>query len=128
MALRTILFIISFSLALSVHSTDSDNKALGLTLEKKTIHIREKKTINTRPKAPSRQYVECYYGDGIIYISFAIPEGTATVSVKDLDTDNLQQDFLDTSSPAEIYIGEVSCGEITIETSDGKTYTGEITN
>lgn len=97
--------------------------------EMKKIEMKQpSKSIYHRPKAPSRQYVECYYGDGIIYISFAIPEGTATVSVKDLDTDNLQQDFLDTSSPAEIYIGEVSCGEITIETSDGKTYTGEITN
>lgn len=97
--------------------------------EMKKIQMKQtSKNIYHRPKAPSRQYVECYYGDGIIYISFAIPEGTATVSVKDLDTDNLQQDFLDTSSPAEIYIGEVSCGEITIETSVGKTYTGEITN
>jgi len=42
--------------------------------------LRQHRGTTKRPNAPSRLYIECFYGDG--FIQFVIPDGTQTLSVR----------------------------------------------
>ena len=70
-----------------------------------------------RPHAPSRQQIDCYYLDGILYI-----ECQMTVT-----SDCGIEDYLFSSTiPSEIYMGELDEFDIEIETENGNTYEGGI--
>lgn len=80
-----------------------------------------------RPKAPDRQVVTCAYEEEELYFSFVIPEGMATVTVKDENLFSLTYE-IDTA-PLEVYIpvGELT-GDINVEleTEKGNFYSGTI--
>ena len=77
-----------------------------------------------RPHAPSRQQIDCYYLDGILYIEFLLPEGECQMTVT---YDCGIEDYLFSSTiPSEIYMGELDEFDIEIETENGNTYEGGI--
>ena len=67
-----------------------------------------------RLKAPDRQVVTCAYDGEEMYLSFAIPEGMATLSVTDESL--LSSTFEIDTTPLEVTVpvGEL-CGTVTIE-------------
>lgn len=78
----------------------------------------------SRPKAPSRQHVECFYEDGIMTVSFLIPEGDCVMTVTDnVNGETSYYDF-ESGSPVEISVGELDEATIQIDTALGYTYTG----
>lgn len=67
-----------------------------------------------RPKAPDRQVVTCAYDGEEMCLSFAIPEGMATLSVTDESL--LSSTFEIDTTPLEVTVpvGQL-CGTVTIE-------------
>lgn len=81
---------------------------------------------NNRPKAPSMQFIECWYGDGDLSFDFNIPEGMCNLSVADKKSGFVYNYVFDSSEHAEVYVGNLEHADITITTASGHTYVGEI--
>lgn len=81
---------------------------------------------HNRPKAPSMQFIECWYGDGDLSFDFAIPEGMCNLRVADKKTGFVYNYVFDSSEHADVYVGNLEYADITITTASGHTYTGEI--
>lgn len=79
-----------------------------------------------RPKAPSMQQIYCTYEDGYLSLDFTVAEGVCLLTVTELNDGMWQTYSFDSSTYAQIYIGEVSNAVITITTAKGNTYEGEI--
>ena len=90
------------------------------------VTIKELKSSNSRPKAPSMQFIECWYGDGVLSFDFNIPEGICNLSVTDKKSGFVYNYVFDSSEHTEVYVGELECADITITTALGHTYIGEI--
>lgn len=81
---------------------------------------------NNRPKAPSKQFIECWYGDGELSFDFTIPEGMCNLNVTDGKSGFVYNYVFDSSEHAEVYVGNLEHADITITTALGHTYIGEI--
>ena len=82
---------------------------------------------NGRPKAPSKQHIECWYCDGELSFDFVIPEGECKLYVTDYATGFMTQYVFDSADHADIYVGALpNGGSIEINTTSGHTYYGEI--
>lgn len=80
-----------------------------------------------RPKAPSKQHIECWYCDGELSFDFVIPEGECTLYLTDYATGFMTQYAFDSADHADIYVGSLpNGGSIEINTTSGHTYYGEI--
>lgn len=90
------------------------------------VTIKELKSSNSRPKAPSMQFIECWYGDGVLSFDFNIPEGICNLSVTDKKSGFVYNYVFDSSEHTEVYVGELEYADITITTALGHTYIGEI--
>lgn len=90
------------------------------------VTIKELKSSNSRPKAPSMQFIECWYGDGVLSFDFNIPEGICNLSVTDKKSGFVYNYVFDSSEHTEVYVGELEYADITITTALGNTYIGEI--
>lgn len=90
------------------------------------VTIKELKSSNSRPKAPSMQFIECWYGDGVLSFDFNIPEGICNLSVTDKKSGFVYNYIFDSSEHAEVYVGNLEHADITITTALGHTYIGEI--
>ncbi len=90
------------------------------------VTIKELKSSNSRPKAPSMQFIECWCGDGVLSFDFNIPEGICNLSVTDKKSGFVYNYVFDSSEHTEVYVGELEYADITITTALGNTYIGEI--
>lgn len=81
---------------------------------------------HNRPKAPSMQFIECWYGDGNLSFNFTISEGMCELNVADKKTGFVSIYVFDSSEHAEVYVGNLECADITITTAAGHTYIGEL--
>lgn len=88
-----------------------------------TVDFHPSPITHKRPKAPSAQYISCVYEAGYLNIEFLIPEGDGSLSINSSDGTLFSCAF-DTTSPAEVYIGEYSEAIITINTEYGHAYEG----
>lgn len=61
---------------LSQSSNGNSKNAVAILLKDPTRN-------NNRPKAPSKQFIECWYGDGELSFDFTIPEGMCNLNVTD---------------------------------------------
>ncbi|MDE7438588.1 MAG: hypothetical protein K2M93_08905 [Muribaculaceae bacterium] len=82
---------------------------------------------NGRPKAPSKQHIECWYCDGELSFDFVIPEGECTLYLTDYATGFMTQYVFDSADHADIYVGALpNGGSIEINTASGHIYYGQI--
>ncbi len=81
---------------------------------------------NNRPKAPSMQFIECWYGDGVLSFDFNIPEGMCNMSVSDKKSGFVYNYVFDSSEHAEVNVGNLEYADISISTASGHRYVGEI--
>lgn len=96
----------------------------------RNVHIYKKDENNTkkRPRAPSRQYITCYYENGQINISFNIYEGDATLTIEDEIRGICDVTTFDTAVPTIYTLGELNDNLILrIETAYGNVYEGYLT-
>lgn len=77
-----------------------------------------------RPKAPSRQRINCHYTNGMLYIQFALPEGNCELTVIDTENESDQIYHFDSTTDAFINIGKLTSFEIYISTEKGNLYFG----
>ena len=91
-----------------------------------SIVIKDKKEKNepVRPKAPSRQRIQCAYENGCLYFQFAIPEGECQLTVTDMTTGFARQYVFDSSAAATVYVGVLTQAHIEISTANGHEYEG----
>lgn len=82
-----------------------------------------------KPRMPAKAAdIECYYCDGIIFVSFEEPEGNATLRVEDLASFDYSVFNFSTSSPLTVNIGEISGTlQLEISTTEGNNYIGYLT-
>ena len=80
----------------------------------------------TRPKAPSRQQIECNYDGSILYLKFTYSEGEAELTITDHTSGDIMSYSFSTDAPASILIGDIASGHIAITTSLDNTYEGFI--
>lgn len=80
----------------------------------------------TRPKAPSRQQIECSYDGSILYLNFTYGEGEAELTVTDHTTGDTTSYSFSTDAPACIMIGDIVSAHIAITTALGNSYEGFI--
>ncbi len=113
-------------LMLALLPMDMSAQSCSESSSKAQVMIRDKRDTLGRPKAPSMQSIECWYGDGILSFDFAISEGMCNLCVADKDTGFVTNYVFDSSDHAEVFIGNVKNAAITITTSSGHTYIGEI--
>ena len=69
-----------------VKAADSNNPPTPINPPREIIIKSWKNPTSLRPKAPTRQQIECTYADGSLYFLFAIPEGECQLSMTDLST------------------------------------------
>ncbi len=121
---RKIIFVfmacLLFHLPLLSKSSNGDSKNAI------TILLKETTRNNNRPKAPSMQYVECWYGEGVLSFDFNVSEGMCNLSVADKKSGFVYNCVFDSSEHTEVYVGNLEHADITITTALGHTYTGEI--
>lgn len=79
-----------------------------------------------RPKAPSMQFIECWYGDGVLSFDFNVPEGMCNMSVFDKKSGFVYNYVFDSSEHAEVNVGNLEYADISISTASGHRYVGEI--
>lgn len=77
-----------------------------------------------RPKAPSRQRIQCAYENGCLNFQFAIPEGECQLTVTDMTTGFARQYVFDSSADAAINVGTLTQAHIEISTANGHEYEG----
>lgn len=104
---------------LSQSSNGNSKNAVAILLKDPTRN-------NNRPKAPSKQFIECWYGDGELSFDFTIPEGMCNLNVTDGKSGFVYNYVFDSSEHAEVYVGNLEHADITITTALGHTYIGEI--
>ncbi len=116
----TILLCVVLSLSfLSVQAQD-DNKKKG---EPITITKVDNSGLQ-RPQKPSSQFIDCMYCDGSLYVSFRNPEGMCELTVT--TDDDVATYMFDTSTSAEIHIGEHPAAHLLLTTEYGHSYQGDI--
>lgn len=85
------------------------------------------KNRNDKPKMPSRQFITCYYDGENLNLDFAYSEGECEVCVTDITTNFSRFYYIDSSELlSTIYVGEINSSIITVTTSHGHIYTGEL--
>lgn len=90
----------------------------------KSIIVTQKKSnTNNKPKAPSAQYIECWYESGTLTFDFAIPEGECELTICEENGVSSQYRF-DSSSTAQVYVGEMWNASIEIVSETGHSYEG----
>lgn len=88
------------------------------------IYDKKEKNEPVRPKAPSRQRIQCAYENGCLSFSFAIPEGECQLTVTDVTTGFARQYVFDSSADATINVGTLTQAHIEISTANGHEYEG----
>ena len=100
-------------------ATDSNGKVIVIAIDPKISA--------GRPKAPSKQHIECWYCDGELSFDFVIPEGECILYLTDYATGFMTQYAFDSADDADVYVGSLpNGGAIEISTESGHTYHGEI--
>lgn len=117
------LFVIS-----PINAGEDDSKVLGTDTPIPVKIVLPSLPSNPhRPKAPSKQHIECWYCDGELSFDFVIPEGECTLYVTDYATGFITQYSFDSSDHANVYVGALpNGGSLEIHTETGHTYTGTI--
>lgn len=108
----------------TVKAADSNNPPTPINPPREIIIKSWKNPTSLRPKAPTRQQIECTYADGSLYFLFAIPEGECQLSMTDLSTGEVVYTDFDSEASEPVYIGYHESGEIYISTESGNTYSG----
>ena len=130
--IRLIITFLLLTFAASPLIMAEDNGDTKTPTEKKKrtyIHITKIDPPTTKPRMPAKAAdIECYYCDGIIYVSFEEPEGNATLRVEDLATFDYSVFNFSTSSTLTVNIGEISGTlQLEISTAEGNNYIGYLT-
>lgn len=89
-----------------------------------SIDLHGKHNTKGRPKAPSMQHIDCFYGNGDFTIQFNIPEGNCQMTVTDLTSGLIFMYSFNSSSEATISVGQLSFARIEIVTENGGEYEG----
>ena len=108
--------------AIFAQGTQDENKGSSTVV----IYVPLKPKTNTslRPKAPSMQSVMCTYDDGNLYFEFAIPEGECQLILSDSSTGEVVVEYFDSAVSEPVYVGYHRTASLTVDTENGKTYTG----
>lgn len=114
------ILLCSASLLGQTQSTNPQNKRTDIVVVLK----QPTKNVSGRPKAPSRQSIECMYFDGNLSVDFFIPEGECTMTVTDSNTGISLQYIFSTEESAEIYVGNLSNAYFEFDTEAGNSYEG----
>ncbi len=102
-------------------TTTKSTQSKNLRLLKKTSNNNYK----TRPNAPSRQLIACDYSEGIISITFALPEGECNGYLTNLETGATHTiNFDSTDLIVDIETELMSEFYIEFMTASGNTYAG----
>ena len=121
--LTTVIFFLFSILSIAADNDTDDNEIEND--EDITIIVTNPTTNPTvRPKAPSRQRIDCHYTNGILYIQFALSEGICELTVIDTKTGDSQVYYFDSTVGAFINIGNLTSFEIYISTEIGNSYFG----
>lgn len=111
------------TVALPISADDKGDKKN--TSNATPVVVSNKKEVSPfRPKAPSRQSIECMYFDGNLSVDFFIPEGECTMTVTDSNTGISLQYIFSTEESAEIYVGNLSNAYFEFDTEAGNSYEG----
>lgn len=106
----------------------ADGGSTGTNVPRDIPIIHNPNNKNNRPKAPSLQSIYCWYDGETLYIDFALSEGWCQLTVIDEDDASVVFSSFDSSSSAEVYIGEHANASISISTESGNEYVGYIVN
>ena len=122
---KTLLFVALLIGGFASIQASDDNKKIA---DPKPIYIGgDDRPVSNRPKAPSKQHIECWYCDGELSFDFVIPEGECILYLTDYATGFMTQYVFDSSDHADIYVGSLSNGgALEIHTASGHTYYGQI--
>ena len=119
-----LLILILFAMV-TLQNTVAGTPSKSETKPKRTVRVdRLTSAPNLRPQAPSRQFIDCFYENEQLFISFAIPEGEGFVTVTDCDSGSSETFTIDTSICSDIFIGDIESAVIDIQTSKGYLYQG----
>lgn len=119
----TIIFCCSISVKADTNDSTTQSEPTKVDLKSENLPIPSK----GRPKAPSRQHIECWYINGELTFDFVIPEGICTLSLTDYSTGFTTQYTFDSANHADIPVGPLpNGGLIEILTQSGNSYYGYI--
>lgn len=120
------LLILIFGLSDQFACATSSNT----TTTQKTLIILKRDNANNhkrRPSVPSKQYINCAYNDGHLFLNFTIPEGECICYISDIRNGQTYCYYFDSS---ELYIDieiiDIIDFNVEIITEAGNTYCGYI--
>ena len=116
------LLITAVLLAGSLFTIVADSNNGSYT--QRSIKLQPRGNTSSRPKAPSMQSVSCTYSDGNLYFEFAIPEGECQLILSDSSTGEIVVEYFDSAVSEPVYVGYHRTASLTVDTENGKTYTG----
>lgn len=116
----TLVFSVACPICVSADSNEVDNQGESPTIIKTVVLHR--KGNQRRPNAPSREKLECIYGEGFVELIF--PEATEYVNVSIHSIGEEYSGIISSEDP--IFHFPPILGECTIDciTDDGKTFVG----
>lgn len=121
-----LVFLLSCISSLSLFA-DNEPEGVDPGSEYPSTPLTPPKNPGGKPKMPSRQVVWCSYDGENIVLEFAYPEGMCDVMIMELSTNFTQYHTIDSSELlSSIYIGELNDSFVTVTTSAGHTYCGEL--
>lgn len=126
---RFVILILAMAISATLFSeyVVADNIPVTTENEECVIVLDTPKQPGNRPKMPSRQFITCYYDGESLNLDFAYSEGECEVCVTDITTNFSRFYYIDSSELlSTIYVGEINSSIITVTTSHGHIYTGEL--
>lgn len=105
----------------NIHDEDVDEISVGSDEDPENPETRNP---NRRPKSVNRQKVHCHYTNGMLFIQFAISEGSCELTVVDNETGESVIYYFDSSIGSFINIGIINSFSLYIETEKGNFYFG----
>lgn len=117
-----ILLIVGAVLSAQMYGADVTDSSANNTYVPVPIIRKNDSTMNN-PKSPSRQHIECWYESGTLTFDFAISEGDCELTLTSGDGTIGIYSF-DSSSTAQVYVGDIWNIAIEIHTGNGHWYEG----
>ncbi len=104
---------------------DRDGEPLDANPVRLILQPRGQKTTTTRPRAPERQKVELTYDGRMLTVSFEIPEGLCTLTLRETDSKKEQKFMIDSNKLTDTFpVRLQGPAEAAITTPSGKVYEG----
>ncbi|MBD5380116.1 MAG: hypothetical protein HDR74_09610 [Bacteroides sp.] len=125
-SLKQILLLLTFMITVPAYADDIPNDdvdEISINPDTDPGNNGNRNPIN-RPKSVNRQQIHCHYNDGMLFIQFAISEGSCELTVVDNETGESVIYYFDSSIGSFINIGNINSFDLYIETEKGNFYFG----